>query len=288
MRPEPHVVSPLTAVVSASITAMSAPARLDVLLIGTGRAAFHLGHALLRAGVPVVGVMGRDAERTATLASRLGSVPVAWSTHPPAAAVTLLAVSDDAIAPVAVHVSERSGVVAHCAGTRSVDELLPHARRAVIWPVQALSIGEPLDLSAVPLVVDGSGPEAVSAIKTLAGAISGKVQVLGDDQRRRVHLAAAITSNLPVFLAAEARRLLQRDALPPDLLVPLWRTTAERAAELGPEQVLTGPARRGDLGTIRAHLALLEQDPDLRRVYALLSNMILRAHGHPRLEEQRP
>ena len=39
----------------------------SILLIGTGRMAYHLGHAIKHAGLPLIGVAGRDAE---TLADR--------------------------------------------------------------------------------------------------------------------------------------------------------------------------------------------------------------------------
>ncbi|MBK9060355.1 MAG: hypothetical protein IPL81_10960 [Flavobacteriales bacterium] len=44
----------------------------SVLLIGTGRLAFHLGHALRGAGYTIVGLAGRDATKTAELAKDLG------------------------------------------------------------------------------------------------------------------------------------------------------------------------------------------------------------------------
>jgi len=261
---------------------------LDVLIIGSGRAAFHLGHALVRSGVRIVGVVGRDPVRVDELALALGTQALSLADALPPTAVTLLAVSDDAIAPVAAALPERDGVLVHCSGTRSLDDLLPHGHRAVLWPIQALSAGEPLDLADVPLVVDGNTTTALDAVIELAQRIGPKVHVLAHEQRRRVHLAAAVTSNLPVFLAAEAQRLLAHDGLPTDLLTPLWRTTAERAAALGPQNALTGPARRGDTGTIHAHLDLLTHDPDLRRAYAQLSDMILRAYGHPGLEDPHP
>lgn len=255
------------------------------MIIGTGRAAFHLGHAFARSGVPVVGVAGRDAQRTRDLAVALGTRAFGLGDALPQASTTLLAVSDDAIASVAARLPRSNGLFVHCSGTRPLDELAPHLERAVLWPIQALSVGEPLDLSAVPLVVDGATSQALEAITALAGCIGRRVHVLAHEERRAVHLAAAITSNLPVFLAAEAQRLLAREGLPTDLLTPLWRTTAERTAQLGPTLALTGPATRGDTGTIQAHLDLLAHDADLRRVYALLSDMILTAYGHPRLDD---
>ncbi|MBK9177029.1 MAG: DUF2520 domain-containing protein [Flavobacteriales bacterium] len=62
--------------------------------------------------------------------------------------------------------------------------------------------------------------------------------------------------------------------------MPLWKLTASKVTTIGPEQALTGPARRGDASSIERHLELLKAEPDLRRAYALLSTMVLKAYGH--------
>ncbi|MCB9183456.1 MAG: DUF2520 domain-containing protein [Flavobacteriales bacterium] len=250
-----------------------------ILLIGTGRMAYHLGHAMVQANLPLIGVAGRDSAKLNDLA-RFLERPGYRMDLLPAADLTIIATSDDSIAEVAGQVPARKGVVAHTAGAVGLDVLAPHAHRAVLWPVQTLSHGAPIDLSDVPLVVDGSGPEALEGILRVARAISGSVLQLPHGQRELLHLAAVLASNLPVFLMQEAQRLLKQEKLPPNLLMPLWRLTASKVSTIGPEQSLTGPARRGDIASIRHHLDLLTDEPDLRRAYALLSTMILKANGH--------
>jgi predicted short-subunit dehydrogenase-like oxidoreductase (DUF2520 family) len=79
---------------------------------------------------------------------------------------------------------------------------------------------------------------------------------------------------------ARAGRLLKDQKPRSALLLPLWKAAAERASEVDPDEALTGPARRGDRKTIGRHLTRLKHDGDLRRAYALLSRMILKAYGH--------
>lgn len=252
----------------------------SLLLIGTGRAAFHLGHAFVASGVSVVGVVGRDRNRTQELATALSTTAFALDDRLPPSDVVLIAVSDDAIASVADQLPLTDAVVAHVSGARSLDVLERHPHRGVLWPVQTLGTGAPLDLRTSPVVVDGSDDRVRSTLLALAQRISDRALVLAHEQRRVVHLAATLTSNLPVFLAAEGQRLLREQGLPPDLLVPLWHSTAARVEAVGPSDALTGPARRGDVRTVQAHLDLLTHDPDLRRAYALLSDLILKAYGH--------
>ncbi|MEO8591143.1 MAG: Rossmann-like and DUF2520 domain-containing protein [Flavobacteriales bacterium] len=251
-----------------------------VLLIGTGRMAYHLGHAMVKAGVTVVGVAGRNSERLADLARFLDRPSFRLGHALPEAELILVATSDDSIAEVAGALAVANTVVAHTAGAMALDTLAPHAHRGVIWPIQSLSHGAPADLKDVPLVVDSNSDPARDVMLRLARAISDSVYELPHEQRELLHLAAVLTSNFPVFLVGEAQRLLRQQKLPPDLLMPLWRSTANKVSTIGPEGSLTGPARRGDATTIQRHLDLLTAEPDLRRAYALLSDMILRAHGH--------
>ncbi len=253
----------------------------SILLIGTGRMAYHLGHAIVQAKLPLIGVAGRDAEKLNDLARFLGKPAHRLDRALPAADLVIIATSDDSLAEVAARIAAGSTVVAHTAGAVPVDVLLPHAHRAVIWPIQTLSHGAPIDLSDVPMAVEGSTAEAEAAILRLARAISGSVLQLPHRQRELLHLTAVLASNFPVFLMHEAQRLLRQEKLPPNLLMPLWKLTAQKVTTIGPAEALTGPARRGDITSVRRHLELLQGEPDLRRAYAQLSSMVLKAHGHP-------
>ena len=252
----------------------------SVLLIGTGRMAYHLGHAMRQANVPLVGIAGRNNERAAELARFLERPALHWDRPFPEADIILIATSDDSIGEVAARLPQSKAVVAHTAGAVGIDVLLPHAKRGALWPVQTLSHGAPMDLSDVPLIVDANTEEARAMMLKLARSISGSVFELTPEQRETMHLAAVLTSNFPVYLVSEAMRLLKEQKLPPQLLMPLWRTTAAKVSTIGPEQALTGPARRGDMSSIKRHLELLADDADLHRAYALLSTMVLKAHGH--------
>jgi predicted short-subunit dehydrogenase-like oxidoreductase (DUF2520 family) len=46
---------------------------------------------------------------------------------------------------------------------------------------------------------------------------------------------------------------------------------AENASALGPAAALTGPVARGDVDTVRAHLAVLADMPEILELYRVLS-----------------
>lgn len=253
----------------------------NVLVIGTGRVAFHAGSALKRAGHNLVGIAGRNVANVQRLSGALGAQAFSLNDALPNTDIILIAVSDDAIADVAMNIPISDAVVIHTSGASEFDKLLPHPDRAVLWPVMSLSPGEPMDFSHVPLVIDGNTEHARKSVKDLAVSLSGHVSELDHAQRQLVHAAASIILNFPVHLLARAQELLERQHIDPTILTPSFVAMAQKVTAIGASEALTGPARRGDLGTIRLHLDHLTDDPELRAAYARLSSMILRAHGHP-------
>lgn len=253
----------------------------QILIIGTGRAAFHLGHAVRKAGNELMGIVGRDRTKTTDLADELGCRAFSLGTTLPLADVILIAVSDDAIADVAAHIPISNAVVIHTSGASGLDRLAPHADRGVLWPVMTLSPGKPMDFRSIPLVIDANTERARAVVLDLASGLSDHVTPLDHASRQLVHAAAAISTNFPLYLLGAAQRLLTEQGIDPSLLMPSFTAMAAKAETSGPEAALTGPARRGDIGTVRRHLDRLTHDAELRAAYALLSSMILRAYGHP-------
>lgn len=254
---------------------------MKTLLVGTGRAAFHLGHAMKRSGLDLMGITGRNLQHVDQRAAELGIPSVKLADAPGKADILLIAVSDDAIADVAMNIPISDAVVIHTSGASDIDKLLPHPHRAVLWPVISLSPGEPMDFNEVPLIIDANTAFARERVKGIAQAISHHVTELTHTQRELVHASAAISLNFPLHLLARAQDLLADHAIDPSILMPSFVAMAQKAAAIGASEALTGPARRGDIGTVRHHLDRLTDDPELRAAYARLSSMILRAYGHP-------
>ncbi|MEO5586039.1 MAG: Rossmann-like and DUF2520 domain-containing protein [Flavobacteriales bacterium] len=251
----------------------------SVLLIGTGRLAFHLGHALRGAGVPIAGLVGRDEAKVSALAKEFGCPAFGLKDALPPADLRILAVSDDAIHPVAELLPNDGRPILHLSGSKALDLLLPHGQRGVLWPIQSFSPGKPISFHEVPLIVDADDEVTLSLLQNLAALLSSTVVHLPFPLRQRLHLSAVIAANFPTFLLREAERLLTAHQISPDLLHPLWKATTEKALH-GADNAVTGPARRGDILTIAQQMDLLADEPDLRHAYAALSDLILHTY-HP-------
>jgi predicted short-subunit dehydrogenase-like oxidoreductase (DUF2520 family) len=210
-----------------------------IRIVGPGRAGGSLARALRGAGWDVLPILGHGDD----LAAAARGVDA-----------LVLAVPDEAIAPVAGAVAPEGGtVVVHLAGSLGPDVLRPHPRRAALHPLVALpdaETGAARLRAGVTFAVAGD-PFAAS----MARALGGTPVALPDEARAAYHAAAAIAANHVVALLGQVERVASAAGLPLEAFLPLARAAVEDAGRLGPARALTGPVARGDWQTVARHVS---------------------------------
>ncbi|MEW5761872.1 MAG: Rossmann-like and DUF2520 domain-containing protein [Bacillota bacterium] len=256
-----------------------------VAVIGAGRAGSALALALAGAGYRVAGVASRTPASAARLAGRLGCPA---TTRPEeitrAGNVVLIAVPDRAVGDVAADVAARGGFgrgqkVLHVSGALPAEVLAP-ARAAgaavgALHPLQTLA-GTDDDVGALRgcyFAVEGDAA-AVAVAEEMARDLGGIPFRLAPGSKPLYHAAACVASNYLVALLDLAARMAEACGLPREeavrALLPLVEGTVANIRRLGVPGALTGPVSRGDVPTLRAHLAALADHPGWRTLYALL------------------
>jgi len=252
------------------------PVAPRVAIIGAGRAGRALALALTRVAMPVRVCVRRATELPAPLECNLGP----WDKVLSDTDIVLLAVPDDAIGDAAASIAAAplgGAVVLHCSGLRDRRALAVLDGRAKglgsFHPLQTLAGDSEAAgrLHAAFAVLEGDA-EAIAAGRALASGLGMEALVIEAAQKPRYHAAAVIVSNYTVTLAAVAAKLAREAGVPAEaasrLFLPLLAGTVKNLELLGPASALTGPIRRGDVGTIEAHLAALSEAD--RRLYAVL------------------
>lgn len=192
----------------------------------------------------------------------------------------IIAVTDDAIPGLLASLpSAPSTLWIHTSGSVGIDAFEPekYPRRGIIYPLQTMLKGVEPDWDNVPIFIEGND----ELMSELARMLSPRVAPLDSLSRRRAHAAAVLCCNLAMYLWSLSERVMTEAGLDFSMLRPLMELTLERAVSGSPEQSLTGPARRGDLGTIHKHLDAL--DDETAEVYKLLTQNILNRF-HPELK----
>jgi predicted short-subunit dehydrogenase-like oxidoreductase (DUF2520 family) len=261
-------------------------------ILGAGALGTALARRLAGCGYRVEAVVSRRAESAEALAERVGA-PVASDAPaalPEAVGLLFVCVPDDAIEPVAERLAGlgrdwTKTVVAHTSGARTADALAPLARAGAaplsFHPMQTFPPDAPPEaFDGIVVTLQGS-EAAVEAGDGIARALGARPVRLSGAGKAVAHCAAALASNGLVALVAAARRLLEAaDVGDPEataLLRPLVEQTWDNLQKEPPGAALTGPAVRGDRGTVEAHLeALAEAAPELAPLYTALSGEMVR------------
>ena len=88
-------------------------------------------------------------------------------------------------------------------------------------------------------------------------------------------MSAVYVSNFVNVMLQIGNKLLANKGLDVSVLNPLVRETINKSFALGPENALTGPAKRGDMNTIDKHKFMLKDNVEEKQIYELLTNYII-------------
>ncbi|MBI4514140.1 MAG: DUF2520 domain-containing protein [Gemmatimonadetes bacterium] len=218
----------------------------------------------------------------------------------PRNAVVLVAVPDAAVPEAAASLAEAgvapNGTVAlHLSGVLPASSLGALRSRGYaigsLHPLQ--TVAEPggglARLRGIAFAFEGE-PAARGVAEAIAEVADGRLLEVRASEKPKYHAACVFAANYVVASMAVAARLLaeaaaipERDALA--ALLPLLEGARANLERLGLPGALTGPVVRGDLETVRLHLAAL--DAPTRALYSALARETLRLARQAGLEPGR-
>ncbi|HYK77204.1 MAG TPA: DUF2520 domain-containing protein, partial [Daejeonella sp.] len=170
---------------------------MEIVLLGSGNVATHLGRAFKMAGQNIAQVWSRTPENAYELADSLGAKSVQnLAEITTKADLYILAVKDDAIREVAEKLSLQDQLVVHTSGSTDLDVLQGISERiGVFYPLQTFSKSKAVDFRQIPIAVEGNNREVALAIHAIADRLSERVIDLDSNQRRILHVGAVLACN---------------------------------------------------------------------------------------------
>ncbi len=258
----------------------AADGRPRIGFIGAGRVGTVLAVAFARAGWQVTGVASRDEERRARFVGLVAGARGFAEPHAvlDEAELIFLTVPDDAIAGVAGSLRLYSGQgLVHTSGALAASVLAPamaagtsaasfHPLVAFAGHDQALD-----DLRGATVALEGD-ESLLPVLAELAESIGARPVLLPEGGKSAYHAAAMMAAGGLVGLldtiarVARLAGLDERQAV--SVYAPLARQALANSEQMGIDAALTGPFLRGDVGTVRGHLAVLrEHAPDALPLY---------------------
>lgn len=255
---------------------------MNIVLIGAGNVATHLGPALQEAGETIVQIYSRTAASAAPLAARM-KVPYTTSLDALVDDADLYCVmlADEALLQLipAIVKGREKALFVHTAGSVPLSVWKGYAARCgVLYPMQTFSKQRPLNFKEVPLFVEASDGPSLDLLMQLAGCLSRHLFQLDSEQRKWLHLGAVFACNFTNNLYAACARILKEENIPFSVMLPLIGETVGKLSRMTPLEAQTGPALRRDSHVMASQLSLLEQmasEPRLAAIYKLLSDNII-------------
>ncbi len=263
-------------------------AALRIGVVGAGRVGAVLAASLRDAGHEIVATAGESDASRGRMAALLPGVPV---DKPSAVAracdVLLLTVPDDMLSNVVSMLSASGAIhpgqyVVHTSGRHGLAVLDPAAavgaRPVALHPAMTFT-GTAIDLPRLAGCVFGvTVGEAERALaERLAADLGGRPIWVPEDKRALYHAGLAHGANHLVTLVTQAMELLSASGAdrPSDTLRPLLQAALDNVLEEG-DSALTGPIARGDVETVRDHLAEVARNaPDTLPSYVALARATL-------------
>lgn len=250
--------------------------KLSIGIVGSGNLATHLAKRLTSCGYTISFIHGRNATSGQLLAKRL-KCPFYNALPPAESRNTLLFVctSDTVISSIFLRAEKLGYAIIHCSG------MLPLlksriARTGVFYPVQTFVAGKNVNWTDVPVCIESKDKDLQKSLTQLGKKIAGSTIILSSKKRAHLHLAAVFANNFVNANYTMAMRLLKTQGLSFDMLKGLILQTAMNTIGHDPSEVQTGPAKRRDLETIKAHQLLLKGKPHERLVYDSITEYLLK------------
>lgn len=251
-----------------------------ISFIGSGNVATQLAAAFDRAGHSIHQIISRNVHSAGDLAKKFGAyfsndMEMLYKNID----LIVVAVSDDEIPEIAQKLRGIDVAVCHTSGSVPMSALrLVGNDYGVLYPLQTFSKTNDINFEETPFLIEGCNQDTYELLRDLAESLSQKVSELDSEQRKKLHLSAVVVNNFSNHLFYLASEYLKQENIPFEHLVPLIQETAKKMITRSPKASQTGPAKRDDQDTIKAHLELLRDNPELQDIYKSFSESITRSH----------
>jgi predicted short-subunit dehydrogenase-like oxidoreductase (DUF2520 family) len=267
----------------------------SVSIIGAGRMGGALAVALSLAGYPVLATVARRLSRARRIAEQVGPRTIALSkgklSKLPPSDLILIATPDDMIESVAAELADaqkelpETRTVLHTSGALSSTVLASLAavgfHTGSLHPLVSIS-----DLTSGSRHLRGNFfcVEGHSMAQKLAGLIvsdlGGQAFSVKPKDKALYHAAAVLSSGHLTALFDIAIQMLKDCGLSRrqarEILLPLVQSTVTNLSTMEPAEALTGTFARGDVATVKKHLAAIQgESSDALAAYIVLGRRSL-------------
>lgn len=185
---------------------------------------------------------------------------------------------DNAIAGVCASLAWKTQSVVHCSGAAELTVLgAAKAQRGGFHPLVMFADPEVAarSIAGAAIAVEAEEPLATH-LKQMVRALGARLLVIPPGARAAYHGGAHFAAAFVCAMLAEGIEIYRRLGIAPDdakaALLGLLRGATDAVAHSGPAKAMAGSIARGDIDTVKRHLAALDAlDPRFGEIYRTLA-----------------
>ncbi|QXM07091.1 Rossmann-like and DUF2520 domain-containing protein [Crassaminicella indica] len=259
---------------------------MKIGFVGAGKVGCAFGTYLKKHGFEIYGYFSKtfaSAERAARLTESKAVLDLAELVKN--IDILFITTSDDAIKKVCDYLVEKKllsegKILVHMSGAAS-SNILKNAKEAgcfiySLHPLQAFADIQKAvdDLKNTFFSIEGD-EEKLHVLENILKTLGNPYFKLTDNQKSIYHMAACVVSNYLVTLMDYGLSLFASIGIDErqgyKALYPLIEGTIKNIDRLGTKEALTGPIARGDVGTIKNHIAALKDNVEALDFYKFMA-----------------
>ena len=248
----------------------------NIILLGSGNVATHLGTALKNSNYTIVQVYSKSIENAKVLANKLDAQFTNNLSKLKSADLIIACINDDVILSVLSQITNTA--IVHTSGSVGLDVFKQKfTNYGVFYPLQTFNKEVDINISEIPFCIEGNSLEFEKQLIKIAKALSNNVVKMNSQQRKQLHIAAVFACNFTNHMYSIADDLLAKKNIDFKILLPLIRKTNTNLENYRPKEVQTGPAKRKDTAIIQEHIATIKEN-EIKELYHRISDNIIKYH----------
>ena len=248
----------------------------NIILLGSGNVATHLGIALKNSNYTIVQVFSKSIKNAKLLAKKLDTHFTNDLTKLKPADLIIVSINDDAILSVLSKIKDTA--IVHTSGSIGLDVFKQKfTNYGVFYPLQTFNKEIDINISEIPFCIEGNSLEFEKELIKIAKALSNNVVKMNSQQRKQLHIAAVFACNFSNHMYSIADELLANNNIDFKILLPLIRKINANLENYRPKEVQTGPAKRKDTAIIQEHIATIKEN-EIKELYHKISENIIKYH----------
>jgi predicted short-subunit dehydrogenase-like oxidoreductase (DUF2520 family) len=242
----------------------------NIVIVGAGKIAYSLTDALINAGYKVDTIFSRKLGSAKSLAKRfqIQNFCNDFESIPKKSHIFFLSVPDLKIEEVARKLSKQNfdfkdSLFIHLSGALNIDVLRSlkkkHSKTASLHILQSFPAKKVIKFGGSYASIEVEEAATKKFLFKLAKDLKLNPFKIESAEKSNYHLAGVFSSNFLVINMFMANQVYKNENLA-NILYPIMIKTLQNINNFGVSNALSGPIDRGDLNTVKSHLASIKKN----------------------------